>query len=218
MKVRFGSFILDLDTRLLTEDAGEVHISPKAFELLAALVIDRPRVLSKAQLQQRLWPVTFVAEANLSNLVAELRRVLRDAPRTPRFIRTAHGFGYAFCAEATDLAAASDATTDGPRCWIEWNGRRFPLADGENVAGRDPDATVRLDASTVSRRHARFVVSHDRAWLEDAGSKNGTFHSASRVTSSVELKDGDTIHIGSVLVTFHVRSALGSTDTVGSSI
>ena len=75
--------------------------SPKAFELLGTLVMDRPKVLSKEVLQQRLWPETFVAEANLSNLVAEIREALGDRARTPLFIRTAHGFGYAFCGDAT---------------------------------------------------------------------------------------------------------------------
>src|SRR5688500_12614180 len=61
--IRFGPFVLDLDTRQLTRDAAGIHISPKAFELLVALVLERPKVLSKAVLQQRLWPETFVAEA-----------------------------------------------------------------------------------------------------------------------------------------------------------
>src|SRR5258708_2581175 len=71
VQIRFGPFILDLGTRQLTRAVGEVHLSPKAFELLSALALERPNALSKEVLQQRLWPATFVAEANLSNLVAE---------------------------------------------------------------------------------------------------------------------------------------------------
>ena len=82
MRIRFGPFTLDLDTRQLTRDSREIHLAPKAFELLATLVLDRPKVLSKAVLQERLWPETFVAEANLSNLVAEIREALGD--RRPR--------------------------------------------------------------------------------------------------------------------------------------
>ena len=93
MKISFGPFILDFDTRQLIRDGREIHISPKAFELLAALVTERPKVLPKAVLQQRLWPDTFVAEANLSNLIAELRAALDDSPRTPTYLRTAHKFG-----------------------------------------------------------------------------------------------------------------------------
>jgi len=158
VRIRFGPFVLDLDTRQLIEDKREIHLTPKAFDLLTMLVMDRPKVLSKAALQNRLWPDTFVAEANLSNLVAEIREALRDHAHAPTFIRTAHGFGYAFCGEATTLPDGGDPAPDSCGCWIEWGTRRFPLSAGQNVIGRDPDVEVRLDASTVSRRHASLVV------------------------------------------------------------
>ena len=94
------------------------------------LLQDRPKVLSKAVLQNRLWPDTFVAEANLSNLVAEIREALRDHAHAPTFIRTAHGFGYAFCGEAATLSGTATRRTDRPSCWLEWDRLRFPLAVG----------------------------------------------------------------------------------------
>lgn len=211
MKIHFGPFTLDLDTRQLTRGKRGLHLAPKAFELLAMLVLHRPKVLSKAALLKRLWPRTFVAEANLSNLVAEIREALGDRARAPRFVRTAHGFGYAFCGEATTLPGA--AGPDRPSCWLEWGTRRFPLSEGEHVVGRDPDVEVRLDASTVSRRHAQLVVTAEGTTLEDFGSKNGTFHGSERVASPVQLADGDSIRFGSLLVTFHVRAPSGSTET-----
>jgi DNA-binding winged helix-turn-helix (wHTH) protein len=210
--IRFGPFTLDLDTRQLTKEGREIHLAPKAFDLLVTLVLDRPKVLSKSVLQQRLWPETFVVEANLSNLVAEIREALGDRARTPLFIRTAHGFGYAFCGDATALPDSDAAGSSQPSCWLEWGSRRFPLSIGEHVIGRDPDVEVRLDASTVSRRHARLMVTADATMLEDFGSKNGTFRGSERVSSPTRLLDGDAIHIGSLLVTFHVRGP-GSTET-----
>jgi Tol biopolymer transport system component/DNA-binding winged helix-turn-helix (wHTH) protein len=100
VRIRFGPFTLDLESRQLTSGGEAVHLEPKAFELLSALVLARPKALSKADLQERLWPGTFVAEANLSNLVAEIRAALGDPARAPKYVRTAHGFGYAFCGEA----------------------------------------------------------------------------------------------------------------------
>ena len=47
MKLQFGPFTLDFDTRQLTRDGREIHLSPKAFELLARSLADRPKVLSK---------------------------------------------------------------------------------------------------------------------------------------------------------------------------
>jgi DNA-binding winged helix-turn-helix (wHTH) protein len=210
--IRFGPFLLDLDTRQLMQDGREIHLAPKAFELLAILIRDRPKVMSKAALQEHLWPATFVAEANLSNLVAEIREALGDRTRPPTFIRTAHGIGYAFCGDATTLAGAHEPKRDLPSCWLEFGGRRHPLSAGEHVVGRDPDVEVRLDASTVSRRHARFVVTAEGTVLEDFGSKNGTFRGSERVTSPIRLADGDAIRIGSFVLTFHARGVM-PTDT-----
>ena len=190
-------------------------MSPKAFELLETLALERPKVLSRQMLQQRLWPDTFVTEANLSNIVAEIRDALDDSPRDPIYIRTVHKFGYAFCGEAAFLRSAGAPARDedpDPVCWIEWGSRRFVLQPGEHVVGRDPDAEVRLDASTVSRRHARLVVTTEGAVLEDFGSKNGTYRGADRVTTPIQLADGDEIRIGSQIVTVHLRHD-GSMDT-----
>ena len=208
MSVRFGPFILNPDTRQLTEAGSEIHLTAKAFELLLTLVAARPNVLSKAALQQRLWPDTFVAEANLSNLVAEIRAALGDQARAPVFVRTVHGLGYAFRADAAILPVAGGPDAERAPCWLEWGQQRFPLPAGQHVIGRDRDADVRLDASTVSRRHARLVVTAGGTVLEDFGSKNGTYRGNERVTSPIQLADGDAIRIGSLLVTFHAHGRL----------
>ncbi len=214
VKTQFGPFTLDLDTRQLLREQRAIHLTPKAFELLSMLVGARPDVLSKSALQERLWPNTFVAEANLSNLVAEVREALGDHPRTPLFIRTSHGFGYAFCGDATTVPRPRTKEPGQPACWLEWGEQRFPLTVGEHVIGRDADVEVRLDASTVSRRHARLLVTADGVLLDDVDSKNGTFLGTDRVTSPVRLTDGAVIRIGSLLVTFHVRGPFGSTETL----
>ena len=213
MRIRFGPFTLDLECRQLIRASREIHLEPKAFELLSALVLERPKALSKADLQERLWPGTFVAEANLSNLVAEIRAALGDPARAPKFVRTAHRFGYAFCGDAVSLTDLGDAMPARLWCGLEANGRRFPLPSGEHVIGRDADVEIRFDTSTVSRRHARVVVTADAAVLEDCGSKNGTFLGNEQVTSPVALADGDIIRIGSVLATFHISAPFGVTET-----
>ena len=95
MQVSFGEFVLDLDSRELRRGAEPVRLSPKAFQLLEILVTNRPKALSKADLQDRLWPDTFVVEKNLANLVSEIRQVLGDSPSSG-FIRTVPRYGYAF--------------------------------------------------------------------------------------------------------------------------
>ena len=76
--------------------AHRSHSRRRRFQLLGLLVERHPRALSKTELQDRLWPDTFVVEKNLTNLVSEIREALGDDPATPRFIRTVHRFGYAF--------------------------------------------------------------------------------------------------------------------------
>ena len=213
MRIQFGPFTLDLETRQLTRAGHGIHLEPKAFELLSVLVLEQPKAVSKAELQARLWPGTFVAEANLSNLVAEIRAALGDSARAPKFLRTAHRFGYAFCGDAVTMTDPRDAAPARLWCRLEANGRRFPLPSGEHFIGRDADLAIRFDTSTVSRRHARVIVTADAALLEDCDSKNGTFRGGERVTSPVALSDGDTIRVGSVRLTFHVSSPFGPTET-----
>jgi len=95
MEVRFAECAFDSERRQVFRAGQEVHLSRKAFDLLGILIASQPRVVSKSELLERLWPATFVVEGNLSNLVAEVRSALQDDAQNPRFVRTAHGLGYA---------------------------------------------------------------------------------------------------------------------------
>ena len=211
MIVRFAEFTLDTDTRQVHGADGELHLSPKAYELLTILVESRPRALSKNQLYERLWPATFVSEVNLASLIAEIREALGDDARKPRFIRTAHRFGYAFCGTTGDAPRSDDA--NATFCWLLTGGRRLPLRIGENILGREPEDGINLDSPTVSRRHARILISGTGAVLEDLGSKNGTFVGGEPVSAIVQLKDGDEIRTGSVVCRFRMTSRKGTTAT-----
>ena len=217
MRIRFADFTLDSATRqLLHRGRGEIRLSPKAFDLLAALVEQRPAVLDKADLHRRIWPDTYVVDANLNVLIAEIRRALEDSRHDARFIRTVHAIGYAFCGEAeelTDRAAPRKATP--VRFWLMWNERVIVLEDGDNTVGRDPECTVWLDASGVSRRHAliRTARGDDAVLLQDLGSKNGTLVESSPIAGQVRLTDGAVIQIGSVELKLRVWSDGKSTET-----
>jgi DNA-binding winged helix-turn-helix (wHTH) protein len=214
MEVRFGEFRLDSASRRLFRNEVEAHLTPKAFALLQALLEARDRALSKEELATRVWPDTFVSDANLSVLIAEIRAVLADSPRTPRFIRTFHGFGYAFCGTVTDVSrprpAAPSAATN---CWLVAGERRLPLVEGENLVGRDPALPIWFDVPGVSRHHARIVVAQDSATIEDLASKNGTYVQNERITEAVALKNGDAIRIASLQLTFLTRPLHEATRT-----
>jgi DNA-binding winged helix-turn-helix (wHTH) protein len=213
VELHFGEFTLDPLTRELRRGADQIHVSPKALALLLALIERRPHALTKAALQESLWPGTFVVEANLSNLVAEIRAALKDDVRRPRFIRTVHGFGYAFCGTVSSDAGANAPRGAATPCVLVRSGRLYPLAEGENVLGRDGEMASWFDSTSVSRRHARIVVTGGTALLEDLASKNGTFLGDMRVSAPVPLEDGAEIRLGSLLVTFRWTLGQPSTET-----
>ena len=214
MTLKLGDLVFDPGRRQLLRGQEAVHLSPKAWRLLEILVAERPKALSKSSLQERIWPDTFVQEANVPNLVSEVREALGDDARRPRLLRTVHGFGYAL---AVELLPAAEPRTGGTEpdvlFRLVWGATEVDLAEGENVFGRDRRASIWLAEESISRRHARVVVSCGSAVLEDLGSKNGTFHRGERVTVPVPLADGDEISIGSVPMTIRVISTTASTVT-----
>ena len=204
MRTRFSDITVDSETRQLFRDGTEIHVSPKAFDLLGALLARRPGVVTKQELFALIWPGTFVAEASLNVLVGELRRAIRDDARSPRFIRTVHGVGYAFSAAATEADGGGSRAAQGVRYWLEGKEKTYPLEAGEQIIGRDPGCAVWLNDDSVSRRHARVRV---EPWsrtcaLEDLQSTNGTFVGRHRIDKATALTDGSRVRIGSVELTF----------------
>ena len=200
MRVRFQQFILDSDARQLLEDAKEIHLSTKAFDLLCLLLARRPNVVAKDDLLRKVWPDSHVVEANLNVLVGEVRRALADHAQTPRFIRTVHGVGFAFCGSAAEVEKVSA----GMRCWLIGSDRNFVLSEGDNILGRDPSCSVYIDDPDVSRRHALVRIDSARksAVLEDLESTNGTLLGRSAVKAPTPLANGDVIHVGPVELRF----------------
>jgi DNA-binding winged helix-turn-helix (wHTH) protein len=214
MRLRFAEWTFDPETRQILGAAGPVHISPKAFDLLGALLLARPRALSKAEIHDRLWPDTAVAATNLPALVNEVRQVLGDDARTPRYIRTVQRHGYAFCGEATEEGRGR--AERGFSCRLLYDRREVALGLGEHILGRSHEAAVFIDSKAVSRHHARITIHDDGAELEDLGSKNGTSLGGRPLTKATPLSDGDEIALGSVRLTFRVLREGSSTETARS--
>lgn len=213
MKIRFGRFTLDRDTRQLFDGKREIHLSPKGFELLCVLMNRRPAAVSKEELLTRVWPDTFVTEANLPGLVKEIRRALGDDAHDSGFIRTLYGFGYAFSGEATEIPdGVAGRQSSGATFWVVAEAP-VQLTRADNVLGRDVQAAVWFDRPGISRHHARIVITGDSATLEDLDSKNGTFLNGERLVEAAALHDGDEIRLGPVKLTFRVRRVDSSTET-----
>jgi len=198
MRVRFGPFELDAATRELLHEGRRVHLSPKSFDLLQILVEHRPALVTKTELQDRLWPDCVVLEANLGNAVAEIRKALGDDSRSPKFIATVSRRGYRFCADAEVVGAQEVLRPHAAvRWWLVWRDTMLPLSEGENIVGRNPNSAIWLDAVSVSREHAQIVIAGGRATVEDRRSTNGTYVNGARITSSHALVDGTVVTFGS---------------------
>ena len=213
MKICFADCILDIDARRLVRGGEEAHLPPKAFELLKLLVENRPRVLSKTELVERVWPGVFVSDASLAKAVSKIRRAIGQDDDA-RILRTVHGCGYAFAAELSDPPRDSPRSAAGcPICWLFCGRREFPLADGEHIIGRESDAAIWLDSPKVSRRHAKVVVNGSSAILIDLDSKNGSFVGGTPVTGPTTLAPGDDVRIGPFALIFRVADGAGSTES-----
>jgi DNA-binding winged helix-turn-helix (wHTH) protein len=211
MRLRFGEVTFDPEARLLLRGPEPVHLAPKSFDLLALLLRERPRALSRDELIAALWPGTFVTESNLTSVVTDVRTAIGDHAKPPAFIRTHHGFGYSFSGEVVTEPSAKPGS--GARCWLVWGLNVLHLSAGENVLGRDPDAPVWIGDPSVSRRHAHILVEGETASLEDLGSKNGTYFGVNRIEGRIHLRDGDELRVGSVALVFHAASGAVSTRT-----
>lgn len=199
MRITFGDFALDGGTRQLTRGDEVRRLGPKAFELLKLLLDQRPNVVPRERIRDRLWPGTFVSESTLATVVAEVRSALAENAKRPTFLRTVHGVGFAFCGQATQQGSrASVARPTSYRLVLE--DREVALHPGENVLGRVEEGVAWLDSPSVSRRHARLLIEGGNVVLEDLASKNGTFVRGQRIAGPTPLSDGDVFHLGRVAV------------------
>jgi DNA-binding winged helix-turn-helix (wHTH) protein len=205
-QLRFGSCILEVELRLLYRDGIEVALPPRAVELLKVLIDQAPKALTKTELLLLLGPDTVVSEHGVAKLISDVRALIGDSAQRPGIIRTLHGFGYSFSAAVEDPPSLRSAR-------LTWASRDFPLHEGENVIGRSSDASVPIYASIVSRRHARIILHHGFAYLEDLGSKNGTFVGSERIITPRLLHDGDVIKVGDYHFIYRTTSACAETVT-----
>jgi DNA-binding winged helix-turn-helix (wHTH) protein len=210
MRRQFRNCVFDTETRQLLRDGGPVHLSPKAFGVLDLLLRRAPRAVSKDEIQTTVWGEVFVSESTLTNAVAEIRAAVGDSARSPELLRTVHGFGYAFSGNSVEEGAAASAEH---RFRLVRGQRTFPLFEGENIIGRDPEARVSIDHASVSRHHARISIEAGKAELDDLQSRNGTFVSGRKVATPTALKDGDVIGLGPVTLVFEILGTSGTTES-----
>jgi DNA-binding winged helix-turn-helix (wHTH) protein len=198
MHLAFADCVLNLEARQFTRAGAPVSLEPKMFTLLEVLIQRRPAVVTYDELDELLWPKVYVARTSLTRLVSELRTLLGDDPGEAKIIRTVYKTGYAF---AADLTSSKPRQTPAASLLLP-DGRSLPLIEGDNIAGRDADCAVPVQATTVSRRHARFTVAAGVITVEDLGSTNGTFVNGGPISCATRLAHGDEVSLGKATLVF----------------
>ena len=99
---RFEDITLDVATMRLARGDLELALEPKSFRLLQFLVENRHRVLGKEEIFRVVWPETAVSDNALTRAIAQIRKVLDDDPKEPRYIETVPTVGYRFIAPVTE--------------------------------------------------------------------------------------------------------------------
>lgn len=110
-RVRFGVFELDLRAGELRKHGLQVRLQEQPFQVLTMLLEHGREVVTREELQKRLWPAdTFVDfDQGLNKAINKIREALGDSAESPRFVETVARRGYRFLAEVTAIGAAPDS-------------------------------------------------------------------------------------------------------------
>ena len=109
-----GDYLLDESNARLTRDGAPLEIPPKAFAVLCHLARNAQKLVTKDELLDVVWGHRHVSESVLKTTINQLRTVLGDDPRAPRYIETANRRGYRFVAAAAPVGGGSAASAPGP--------------------------------------------------------------------------------------------------------
>lgn len=211
---RIGEWLVRPELCEISRGGERTHLEPKVMDVLVHLAAHAGEVVSKQELTDAVWRVGYISDSRLTRVIADLRQALGDEASDPRYVETIPTRGYRLVSAVRDAAEAESDDSDTESTFkLEVAGRGYSIASGENIIGRGADVDIRIESEWVSRVHARIVVDDERAFIEDLGSKNGTYLHGVRLTGRAELHDGDEIGVGRGVISIRFVRAVGSTRT-----
>lgn len=180
-RLEFGPLTLIPEEGVLLRDGQPVALTPKAFELLAFLVANPGRLLTKNELLQAVWPDAMVEESNLSYTVFAIRKALGEGPESARYIETVPKRGYRFVAPVVgnqpDVEHGQPASNEPANSLLrfqeQWWGRPSEppsisiSPDGRQLVlgAEGPDGVQRLWVRTLSEPSPRPVAGTESAFV-----------------------------------------------------
>jgi Tol biopolymer transport system component/DNA-binding winged helix-turn-helix (wHTH) protein len=136
----FGPFLLDASERALLRGEETVHLTPKEFETLLALVRGGGRLMSKEELLKEIWPDTFVEEATLAQNIFTLRKALAKGGGEQQYVETVPRRGYRFVAKVHERQEELTAETAADNLF------EIPALVGAQAEARRIEAAPELSA------------------------------------------------------------------------
>ncbi|MET1026334.1 MAG: winged helix-turn-helix domain-containing tetratricopeptide repeat protein [Dongiaceae bacterium] len=109
MQFAFGKYLLDADRRELTCNSEPMTIGPKAFDLLAYLLENRARVVSKDDMFDAIWHGRIVSESTLTSHINAVRKAIGDTGEEQRLLRTVARKGYRFVGDVRETDSSGPA-------------------------------------------------------------------------------------------------------------
>jgi TolB-like protein/Tfp pilus assembly protein PilF len=187
VRVHFDGWTLDTDARELRRGADPAHISPKGFHVLETLIDHRPSAVSKDRLFEIVWPNIVVDDTNLPGVIKEVRAVLGDDAREPKYIQTVFGYGYKFMAavivEETPKAPVKAVAV---LAFTNLTGHEFDyISDG--IAGELLNALSKLGSLRVVPRTTSFRYRGAEIDVQKAAREMGV---EAIVTGRVQVREG----------------------------
>jgi DNA-binding winged helix-turn-helix (wHTH) protein/TolB-like protein/Tfp pilus assembly protein PilF len=155
-----------------------IPLTPKAFDVLLALIDRRDRVVDKAELMKLVWPDSFVEEANLSQTVFVLRKTLGDDSDGNQYIETIPRRGYRFAADVRVVEIAPPVVTAASnRKWVMVAATIVAITIVAAVwAFRGPETVAPADGITriAVLPFENLTANRDDDWLASAFSESLT--------------------------------------------
>ena len=174
----FEDYALDADRRELLKADRQIAVQPQVFDVLAFLIANRGRVVSKDEIIESVWDGRVVSESTLTSRINAARTALGDSGEEQRLIRTASRKGFRFIGAVRETAFAEAPEQPPPTVVLP---AATPAPDGEAPRlsivvlpfvnlGSDPEQDYFVDGVTeslttdLSRIRGSFVIGRNTAF------------------------------------------------------
>jgi TolB-like protein/tetratricopeptide (TPR) repeat protein len=165
MQFRFGDYMLDVARRELRHADEPIGIEPQVFDLLAYLIQNRDRVVTKDDLLGSVWGGRIVSESTLTSRINAARRAIGDTGSTQRFIRTSARKGIRFVAEVVDVQSDKPPSLQAPRDRPSIAVMPFRNLTGDSEQDYFVDGMVEEIVTGLSRTRWLFVISRNSTFI-----------------------------------------------------